>query len=51
MKELCKRGHDLAEHAYTRRDGKGRFCLECVKVRKAERQAEKSKSNQIGGTP
>lgn len=50
MKEQCKRGHELAVTAYVSPKGH-RQCAECVKVRRAEREAEKSKSNQNGGTP
>lgn len=41
MKELCKRGHNLAETAYVRPSG-ARQCGECIKQRKAERKAEKA---------
>lgn len=48
MNEVCKRGHSLAEHAYTRKNGKGRFCAECVKIRKVERAAEKAAKAESG---
>jgi hypothetical protein len=41
MKELCKRGHVLAETAYTAPSGH-RQCAACIKIRAAERKAEKA---------
>jgi hypothetical protein len=40
MKDTCKRGHDLATTAYTSPKGH-RQCVECVKIRRAERAAER----------
>jgi hypothetical protein len=42
MNETCKRGHSYEEHGYTRKNGKGRFCAECVKIRRTERAQERA---------
>lgn len=35
---LCKRGHDLAVYEYVRKDGRGRHCGECQRIRLRRRR-------------
>lgn len=41
MKEYCSNGHKYSENTYRRKDGKGRNCEECVRVRAREYQRRK----------
>ena len=41
MKEYCSQGHLYSENSYPRKDGKGRNCEECVRIRSREYQRRK----------
>lgn len=41
---MCRRGHSM-EDAYTRPDGKGRQCAECIRIRTARATEKRRRQN------